>query len=133
MYELDLSEFILIDTYIHMNSIIFYVKPKKKPSSCIYCGGIIYKHASTKRCAKDINIGNKKVTITINATRFKCPECKSTFTQQFDSIDYRDKVTKRLIDHVILEAMKKPLEQIVFETGLSITTVKKIVNHQNLF
>ncbi|MCC0664538.1 transposase family protein [Clostridioides sp. ZZV15-6597] len=129
MDELNLSEFTIIDKIETLDKIIFYVIPKYYPYSCPICGGALTKHAKIERRARDINILNKNVMIIIKAFRFRCLECNNVFTQQFNSIHYRDKVTIRLITYIKLKALeiqKKQNAELSKELNLSTATIKNI-------
>ncbi|HBG2133320.1 TPA: transposase family protein [Clostridioides difficile] len=129
MNELNLPEFTVMDKVETLDKIIFYVIPKYYPYSCPVCGGALTKHARIERRARDINISNKNVMIIIKAFRFRCLECNNVFTQQFNSMHYRDKVTIRLITYIKSKALtiqKKQNATLSKELNLSTCTIKNI-------
>lgn len=127
MNILNLPEFEVIDTIQDEHDMTVIVKPVKEPLACPECGGVeYYKHGKSKRFVRDLNSFGKRVGIEIHTNRYKCKYCNSTFSQHYESIDDRDKITIRLREQIERESLKKPFANIAEEYSISPTTVKRI-------
>jgi transposase len=129
MNALNLPEFKVIGTQENDNDILFTVEAKKPPYCCPECGSTsIYKHGKTERFVRDLSTFGKRVGINIIGHRYKCQDCPTTFSESYNSIDDRDKVTRRLYDYIQLQSLKRPFSHIAEEYSISPTTVKRIFN-----
>lgn len=128
MNALNLPEFKVIDTKEDDTSILFIVEPKDaKERTCFECHeGTMYKHAKTKRFARDLNAFGKLVGIEIHDHRLRCNKCGHTLSPIYLSLDFRGKVTQRLVQYVEKQALKRPFADIARELDISDTTVKRI-------
>ncbi|SHF10155.1 zinc-finger of transposase IS204/IS1001/IS1096/IS1165, partial [Marinitoga hydrogenitolerans DSM 16785] len=92
------------------DTIYIYVKSKKKKAKCPVCGEETDKvHSKYTRSFQDLPIGGKKVTIILEMRIFKCKnkECsKKRFTEKFEFIQGRAKMTKRLEEEIANLAQK---------------------------
>ncbi len=94
MNALNLPEFKVIGTQENNHDILFTVEAKNPPNCCPECGSIfIYKHGKTERFVRDLNAFGKRVGINIIGNRYKCQDCSTTFSESYQSIDDRDKIT----------------------------------------
>lgn len=127
MNQLNLPEFKVIGTQENNHDILFTVECKELPYCCPECGSIsIYKHGKTKRFVRDLNAFGKRVGINILGNRYKCQDCSTTFSESYQSIDDRDKITNRLRNHIQEQSLKRPFANIADEFSISSTTVKRI-------
>ena len=127
MNALNLPEFKVIGTQENNHDILFTVEAKNPPNCCPECGSIfIYKHGKTERFVRDLNAFGKRVGINIIGNRYKCQDCSTTFSESYQSIDDRDKITIRLRNYIQEQSLKKPFANIADEFGISSTTVKRI-------
>lgn len=129
MNILNLPEFEVLDTIQDDHDMTVIVRPVKEPVACPECGGVeYYKHGKSKRFVRDLNSFGKRVGIEIHTHRYKCRYCDTTFSQHYESIDDRDKITIRLREQIEKESLKKPFANIAEEYSVSPTTVKRIFN-----
>lgn len=82
-------------------------------------------HQVKERIVSDISMHGKAVKLLIRHRRYRCPECDATFYEMLDSVDRGGKVTKRLVEHIMRMALKKPFTHIADEYGISHTTVRR--------
>lgn len=98
------------------------------PEACPKCGvvGNFYKHGKKQVTFKDAPIRGKPVLIQCDRQRYRCQACKETFFQPLPEIDDHRDMTKRLIEYVGEQALRKPFTTIADETGLDEKTVRQI-------
>jgi transposase len=115
----------------------FTVEKKDLPYLCTKCGWIktdFFKsdrdmhfkvHQITPKTVADVSQHGKAVRVVINHKRYRCPACEKVFTEDLDSVERNDKVTKRLREHIKLEALKHPFTQVADDYGISHTSVRR--------
>ncbi len=130
MNQLKLPEFKILK--IEENSqgdLKFTVEAVEPQNICPECYSTdCYKHACIERFARDLNLFDQRVGVKVRGHRYKCKQCGNTFTQQFESIDKRDKITLRLREKIKELSLKEPFAKIADDFSLSPTTVKRIFN-----
>lgn len=99
-----------------------------KPEACPKCGvvGNFYKHGKKTVRFRDAPIRGKPVVIRCDRQRYRCQECKETFFEHLPEIDDQRDMTKRLIEYVGQQALKRPFTDIADETALDEKTVRLI-------
>lgn len=139
---LNLSEFNVIAKEQNDFYYKFTVEKNETPYFCTQCGwmkpmfgesklfpednGKEFKpHQIKERVVTDISMHNKAVKLVIRHKRYRCPDCDGTFYEILDSVDRGGKVTKRLVEHMKLLALKRPFTQIADEYGISHTSVRR--------
>jgi transposase len=136
--SLELEEFEIIHYGYTDYERTYEVKAKAEPffcTNCAYCDddafakeGKFKYYDTRKRTVRDVDaIDGKKVKIIIHQRRYTCPFCNTTFSEFFDSICRRDKVTVRLWERMGQEVL---LEHNTFASvarryGVSATTVAR--------
>ena len=138
MESLELPEFKVLHIDINDEYRIYEVEPVDKPfacSSCMYADDVIgyvgkFKPYDARvREVMDVNdIDGRKVVIRIHQRRFICPNCGKVFTEYFQSVCRRDKVTIRLWERLgkeMLEEKDNTFRMIGRRYGVSPTTVTR--------
>lgn len=99
-----------------------------KPEACLKCGvvGQFYKHGKKTVSFRDAPVRGKPVIIRCDRQRYRCQECKETFFEALPEIDDQRDMTKRLIEYVGQQALKRPFTDIADECGLDEKTVRLI-------
>jgi transposase len=70
-------------------------------------------------------VRGKPVIIRCDRQRYRCQECKETFLQPLPEIDDNRRMTKRLIEYIGEQALKKPFTDIADEVGLDEKTIRR--------
>lgn len=98
------------------------------PESCLKCGvvGKVYRHGRKPTDYRDSPVRGKPVTIRANRQRYRCQECSETFLQPLPDIDDNRRMTKRLVEYIGEQALKKPFTEIAFEVGLDEKTIRYV-------
>jgi len=127
--QLNLPEFKVIGVQSNDNDLLFTVEATEPPIACYECGSIsYYKHGKADRFVRDLSAFGKRVGITVQGHRYKCRDCGATFSEVYESIDERDKMTNRLREHIKKQSLKQPFANIADEYSISPTTVKRLFN-----
>ena len=102
--SIGLPEFKIIDVYEDSEgrSIKYEVEALNPPRFCPKCAcvGSHYKHSVEKRVVHDLKSQEKLVYLEINSRRYKCNDCDSTFQEEYECIDGRERLTVRLREHI---------------------------------
>jgi transposase len=104
---------------------LFTARCRSRALSAAWSGSF-YKHGKKQVTFRDAPIRGKPVLIQCDRQRYRCQECKETFFQPLPEIDDHRDMTKRLIEYVGEQALKKPFTQIADEAGLDEKTVRQI-------
>ena len=95
---------------------------------CTHCGSVgvkFKKHSVRFRDVVDIPSQGKRVLLRVKHRRYECTECGSTFYELLSGIDSFAKVTNRLRNYIMEQAVKKEFEEVGEEVGLTGQTVKR--------
>lgn len=98
------------------------------PDTCPKCGvvGEIYKHGKKLTDFRDAPVRGKPVVIRCDRQRYRCQACKETFLQPLPDMDDNRRMTKRLVEYIGEQALKKPFTNIADEVGLDEKTIRLI-------
>ncbi|MDA8221747.1 MAG: ISL3 family transposase [Desulfitobacterium hafniense] len=108
--------------------LIYEVRKVHPPHVCIKCGCItaFYKHGSEERLVWDTPISGKLTCLKIKSSRYKCRECGSTFFEEYDCINNKDRITERFRKHIQERCLKDTFTRIAQDYSLTATTVRRI-------
>jgi transposase len=98
------------------------------PEACPKCGvvGGFYKHGKKLTDFRDAPVRGKPVIIRCDRQRYRCQECMETFLQPLPEIDDNRRMTKRLVEYIGEQALKKPFTEIADEVGLDEKTIRLV-------
>ncbi|EEL78790.1 Transposase TnpA [Bacillus cereus AH1271] len=134
---LNLPEFNVILKEQNEHFYRFTVERNELPYLCTKCGWIktdlfeedrtmhFKVHQIKEKTVSDISQHGKAVRIVIRHKRYRCPACEQVFTEDLDSVERNDKVTKRLKEYIKKLALKRPFTNISDEYGISHTSVRR--------
>lgn len=133
--ELGLDEFNTLHIDINNEYAVYEVEPRNKPIACTLCAYTDdifpqkFKLYDTRiRTVSDVNdVEGRKVIIKVHQHRYTCPYCGKVFTEYFNAICRRDKVTVRLWERLGKEVLteKNTFRSVGRRYGVSPTTVTK--------
>ena len=83
-----------------------------------------HEHRKVRRWA-DLPWAGRRVILEYAPHRFKCPQCHSHATELLGWADARQRQTRRLQQHVTLDAFSMPLSHVATKYGLSWRTVRR--------
>ena len=99
---------------------------RKCPTKCTS----VHDHRKVK--IKDIRHNNKNVTISITKRRFRCPHCKSVFTESVDGIKPRFRTTERYRNKVLQDFKNFDNSKNVAKVNLCSTTLVTDMTNERL-
>ncbi len=103
-YDIGISEIICTERYEDTDglSILYDAEASKRPTRCTNpkCGHFIkpHVHSSKTNIIKDIKSEGKLVFIRLKISRYRCPDCKYVFPDEFTFYEKNEHLTKRLVE-----------------------------------
>lgn len=79
-----------------------------------------------ERLIRDLPAYGKRVGIYFNGRRFRCRGCTKTFFERLPMVDDSHDMTRRLVDWIGKQSVKRPFAHIADETGVVGGTVRAI-------
>lgn len=99
------------------------------PGVCLACGEIgapLYRHGFMSQRIHDTNLHGKKAVIVLERQRYRCRSCKGTFLQPLPDVDDKRNMTKRLLDYIQRQSIRKTFAQVADDVGVNPETVRRI-------
>ncbi|GEO26204.1 ISL3 family transposase [Alicyclobacillus acidoterrestris] len=128
MNLLNLPEFNIIEPpQENETDMLFKVEKNSPPSYCAECGfNTFYKHGSRKHLVMDLPIRAKRVGLLIHRKRYKCRNCNTTFWEPLIGIDEKRRMTRRLVEYIERESLKKEFVEVAETVGVTEKTVRNV-------
>lgn len=103
-----------------------------EPDSCPNCGvvGELGRHGTKSTAYKDAPVHGKQTTIVAERRRYRCRACKATTIQSLPDIDDRRRMTKRCVQYIESQALRRTFSQIAEDIGLDEKTVRLVAGEQ---
>jgi len=128
---LDIKSLEIIGQHIDSEgNIILDVESKCTETTCHKCG-----KPATKRYGhsypikvRHTSILDTPVYLRIKPVRYKCDECDTTTTEQYDWCDRNAKVTKKLEEYIMRSLINSTIKDVSRKASLSYKTITRIVN-----
>lgn len=130
--SLGLSEFVVDEVQEDADgrSLKYIVHKDSYIRACPHCGSaaVPYRHSPEIRTVEDMPHSGKLVYIEIHTARFKCQDCKRTYYEQFDCIEGKDRVTRRLREHIQERCMIDTFSRISRDFNLTVPSIVRMFN-----
>ena len=118
-----------------MGQCVVYAEANTGPEPCDKCGSFeFYGHGTREQVFVDSPTHGDLVTIVVHRKRYRCRSCGATSLQPLPDMavingdeDDGHMMTKRLVEHVGKEGLRKTFADVARETGLSERTVRRLV------
>ena len=108
------------DYHIHAHSL-------DNPTSCPDCQSkSIVGFGRNEKLVYDLPMHGKRVGIYFDTRRFQCKACGRTFLEQHSNFHAERNMTKRLVEWIGAQSLKRTFVSIAEETGVSEGTVRNI-------
>jgi transposase len=88
--------------------------------------GQLYRHGVKKQRFMDLPIHGKRVGIIVMRQRYHCRACNKTSFQPLPDTEQSHAATKRLIEYVGRESMKRTFVSVADDTGIHERTVRRL-------
>jgi transposase len=99
------------------------------PDTCPRCGvknANISRFGTKKQTFLDLPVHARRVGIRLERQRFMCKECGDTFLQRIPDLDDDHLMTKRLLEYIQNESLKRTFVSVAEDTGVVEGTVRNI-------
>jgi transposase len=125
---LNLPDWDIIEVKEGEHDYAIHAKYAKEPEACLRCGviGQLYRHGVKKQRYMDLPIHNKRVGLIAHRQRYHCLACHKTSFQPLPDMDKNHSATKRLIEFIGKESMKRTYVSIADDTGIHERTVRRL-------
>ena len=103
-----------------------------EPDTCPSCGvvGELGRHGTKETAYKDAPVHGKQTTILAERRRYRCRACKATTIQPLPDIDDKRRMTKRCVQYIKEQALRRTFTQIAEDIGMDEKTVRVIAGEQ---
>ena len=97
------------------------------PSVCPHCGSErLVGFGRREQMIKDLPMHGRRVGIYANTRRYRCQTCGKTFYEPLPDVDDKRLMTKRLVDWMGRQAIKRTFASIAEEVGVTESTVRSV-------
>jgi transposase len=130
MNILNLPNWEVLDKFESVEDYLFISRYNKQPGFCPRCGRMMPRlHAFGIREQNylDLPVHNKSVKLNVQRQRYKCLDCKKVFMQPLPDVHESRHATKRLVDYVEKETLKRTWASIASDVGLTEGAVRVII------
>lgn len=100
-----------------------------KPAVCPRCGVVepsVHVHAHGQNTFADLPHHGKRTEIVVHRTRYKCLECGKPFLEVLPDMDENHNATKRMVQWVAEQALRRPFAHVARDLELNDITVRRI-------
>lgn len=103
------------------------VEIKQPPSNCPLChSDNLVGFGRREQMLKDLPMHGRRVGIYLNTRRMQCRGCNKTFSEPLPEVDERRAMTKRLVDWIGKQSVKRTFASISEEVGVTEGTIRNI-------
>jgi transposase len=116
-------------THIEENEHDYHIDADVKipPSSCPHCHSTnLVGFGRREQMIKDLPMHGRRVGIYVNTRRIQCRSCSKTFSETLPDVDERRAMTRRLVDWIGKQAVKRTFAGIAEEVGVTEGTIRLI-------
>lgn len=128
MNILNLSEYNVLNVQENDDACRIEVETTEPPLFCTQCDAKanLYKHTKRVQLIMDLPMHGKRVGIEVHRLRYKCRECGKTFYEPLPGTDDKRGCTKRLIEYIEKQSLKRTFVSLSDEIGLNEKTIRNI-------
>lgn len=109
----------------------YHIKAETKaaPIQCPTCqSNAIVSFGRREQLIKDLPMHGRRVGIYVSTRRMKCTSCTKTFSESLPDVDDKRTMTKRLLEWIGKQAIKRTFTSIAEEVGITEGTVRIVFN-----
>ena len=100
-----------------------------EPAICPHCGAInprLRCFGTKRQLFMDLPIHAKRVGICVVRQRYQCQECNQTFYECLPDMDSKRLMTKRLVEYIERESLKRLFVNVAEDIGVDEKTVRNV-------
>lgn len=116
-------------TGIEQNEHDYHISAEVKtaPTRCEHCfSNVLVGYGRREQLVKDLPMHGRRVGIYVSTRRFKCQSCQKTFSEELPEVDERRTMTKRLVDWIGKQAVKRTFASIAEDVGVTEGSIRLI-------
>lgn len=101
------------------------------PLFCLQCGHPapnLHRHEVKPQLFMDTPMHGKRCGVLWLRKRFKCLHCGKTFFEEAPDLDSNHFMTRRLVDYIQLQSLRRPFTHLAHEVGVDEKTIRLIFN-----
>ncbi len=99
------------------------------PTACPHCqASAIQGFGRREQMVKDLPMHGKRVGVYVTTRRYRCKACRKTFYEALPDVDDKRLMTRRLVDWIGRQAIKRTFASIAEEVGITEFTVRSVFN-----
>lgn len=100
----------------------------KAVDACARCAAVgqLHRHGTAEIVVKDIPRNGRRVSLVIEAGRFRCLCCSKTFTETPPALADKRRMTARLVDWIGSEALSRSMLSIADDVGVDEGTIRLV-------
>lgn len=125
---LDLSNWTVLDAK-HGDELIIEAEYTRYPDACPKCNSSIYKHGTKTVAYRDAPVRGKPVVIHAILRRFRCRDCRFTFTQPTNAMHPEMRMTWRCVEHIQDYCLRDTFVNVGHYIGCDDKTIRTIANN----
>lgn len=110
-------------------AIRFLAEYTRPPAACRRCGVLnprLYRHEVKEQLFMDTPTGGRRSGILLLRKRFKCLDCGKTFFELPPDLDEKHMMTRRLVEYIERQSLRKPFTHVADEIGVDEKTIRNI-------
>lgn len=126
--NLNLPEYEVLDVRDAGRETQYRIRAKKAVDACARCAAVgqLHRHGMAEIVVKDIPRSGRRVSLVIEAGRFRCVSCSKTFTETPPALADKRRMTARLVNWIGSEALSRSMLSIAEEVGIDEGTVRLV-------
>lgn len=103
------------------------VEVKQPPTHCPHCNSDhLVGFGRREQLVRDLPMHGKRVGMYVGTRRMQCRACSKTFSEPLPEVDEKRAMTKRLVDWIGRQAIKRTFASIAEEVGIVESTVRSV-------
>jgi transposase len=125
---LNLPGIIVEDSKDIEGTLILSIKMSRKTAVCPRCGDCShYLHENKRHLVRDLPMSNKQVLLWVNRRRFKCRNCRKSFSEILDFVGEKKSFTHRYAETITKQVIHSDISNVAKNNGLTIEEVETML------
>lgn len=127
MNILNLDKWAVIETAQNDHDYRIVARYEIDTEPCLHCySRNISRFGKIEQLYMDLPVHAKRVGIEVQRQRYRCNDCHKTYMQYIPDIDDKRSMTKRLVEYIQNQALKRTFTSVADDIGIDEKTVRNI-------